>query len=128
LDQDLDDYSGHISRLVNQLRFLRSQRETAQKQALLLRSLLEPIHRLPNELLSQIFDCVCEDTTAIRGISDAPFRLSAVCNRWRSLSLSHPKMWSNICLHYLHGSKLDAPFDLYVERSKQQLLTLQLGA
>ncbi|KIK69383.1 hypothetical protein GYMLUDRAFT_255901 [Collybiopsis luxurians FD-317 M1] len=128
LDQDLSSYSSDIFRLENQLLFLISQREKAQEQALLLRSLLAPIHRLPNELLSRIFDCACEDMTARRGISDAAFSLSAVCSRWRSLSLSHPKMWSNICLHYSYGSKLDAPFDLYIERSKQQLLTLQLGA
>ncbi|KIK65772.1 hypothetical protein GYMLUDRAFT_159149, partial [Collybiopsis luxurians FD-317 M1] len=61
-----------------------------------LRSLLAPIHYLPNELLTQIFDHVCDDDDSdpwYYETSNTPFFLSAVCSRWRSLCLSRPEMW-----------------------------------
>ncbi|KIK65774.1 hypothetical protein GYMLUDRAFT_159613, partial [Collybiopsis luxurians FD-317 M1] len=129
VNQDLDDYNNEISRLENQLVFLRTRYERAQKKAVALRSLLAPVHCLPNELLTQIFDYVCDNSSPHSGyqLSEAPFRLSAVCSRWRSLCLSHSKMWAKIAVNCGKRSmKLGDAVDLYLERSKPRLLSLQL--
>ncbi|KIK65771.1 hypothetical protein GYMLUDRAFT_240248 [Collybiopsis luxurians FD-317 M1] len=113
LDRDLDGYRDEISRLENQLQSARVRYEEAQEKAIALRSLLAPIHRLPNELLTQIFD--------------SPFCLSAVCSRWRSLCLLHSKVWSKIAVDCIEGSELGNAVDLYIERSKPQLLTIHIS-
>ncbi|KIK69369.1 hypothetical protein GYMLUDRAFT_214495, partial [Collybiopsis luxurians FD-317 M1] len=127
--RELNDHDNEISRLENQLLFLRAQQKRVQKKATVLRSLLAPIHRLPNELLTQIFDHICENPTVHRRyeLSKAPFRLSAVCSRWRSLCLSYSKMWSIFAVECSKGCKLRTAVDLYLERSKQQPLTLYLA-
>ncbi|KIK69398.1 hypothetical protein GYMLUDRAFT_142368, partial [Collybiopsis luxurians FD-317 M1] len=56
VNQGLDVYDNEISRLENQLLFLRARHERSRQKATAFRSLLSPIHRLPNELLTQIFD------------------------------------------------------------------------
>ncbi|KIK69350.1 hypothetical protein GYMLUDRAFT_152449, partial [Collybiopsis luxurians FD-317 M1] len=129
LDVDLGNYRNEISRLENQLQSLRARQESAQKKAAALRSLFAPIRRLPNELLIHIFDYVCDNAPNPRWyeLSDAPFSLSAVCSRWRSLCLSHPKMWSKLAVNCNKGSKIGTAVDLYLERSKHQLLTLRLA-
>ncbi|KIK69385.1 hypothetical protein GYMLUDRAFT_646572 [Collybiopsis luxurians FD-317 M1] len=126
VNQDLDDYSNEISQLENRLVFLRAQHQRAQQQAAVLRSLLAPIHHLPNELLAQIFRRVCESNFHLWhfGLSKAPFRLSAVCSRWRSLCLSQSNLWIYLQLNCFGGLRTGFPVDLYLERSKQQLLTL----
>ncbi|KIK69388.1 hypothetical protein GYMLUDRAFT_146264, partial [Collybiopsis luxurians FD-317 M1] len=97
-NRDLSCYDDEISRLENRLFLLRYRRERAKQYTMALRSLLSPIHRLPNELLLQIFRDVCEDVETSRisrfGLSTAPFYLSAVCTRWRSLCISHSRLWS----------------------------------
>ncbi|KIK69394.1 hypothetical protein GYMLUDRAFT_237201 [Collybiopsis luxurians FD-317 M1] len=111
------------SRLENQLLFLRTRHERYRQKATALRSLLAPIHRLPNELLAQIFDFVCDNDF----VSKAPFRLSAVCNRWRSTCLSHPQMWPKFVVDCSEGSKLANAIDLYLESSEQLHRILELA-
>ncbi|KIK65773.1 hypothetical protein GYMLUDRAFT_370116 [Collybiopsis luxurians FD-317 M1] len=129
LDRDLVDYRNEISRLETELQSARARYEGARKKTITLRSLLAPIHRLPNELLIYIFDCVCDDVFDSWSIkmSNSPFFLSAVCGRWRFLCLSHPKMWSKFDVHCTTGSKGGNAVDLYIERSKPQLLTIHIS-
>ncbi|KIK69386.1 hypothetical protein GYMLUDRAFT_237193 [Collybiopsis luxurians FD-317 M1] len=100
VNQDCDHYGSEISRLKNQLEFLRTQHERAQQQAMALRSLLAPVHRLPNELLAQIF-------------------------RW-AFHLSASELWAYIEVNACLGLRLGPVIGLYLERSKQQLLTLHI--
>ncbi|KIK69368.1 hypothetical protein GYMLUDRAFT_645945 [Collybiopsis luxurians FD-317 M1] len=129
VNEELNEHDNEISRLENQLIFLRAQQKWIQKKAVVLRSLLAPIYCLPNELLTQIFDDVCENAVGPGSyeLSKAPFDLSAVCSRWRSLCLSHSRMWSKFAVDCSEGAKLGTAVDLYLERSKQQLLTLRLA-
>ncbi|KAJ8081211.1 hypothetical protein PM082_018054 [Marasmius tenuissimus] len=61
-----------------------------------IRSLLSPIHRLPPELLTRIFTCICIPTWL--AIEEAPeiLELASVCGRWREIILSTPSLWANI--------------------------------
>ncbi|KIK69367.1 hypothetical protein GYMLUDRAFT_645873 [Collybiopsis luxurians FD-317 M1] len=128
VNKELNDHDDEISQLESQLLFLRAQQKRVQKKAMTLQSLLGPIYRLPNELLTRIFDDICENAVGpgIYELSKAPFDLSAVCSRWRSLCLSHSRMWSKFAVDCSEGAKLGTAVDLYLERSKQQPLALRL--
>jgi len=53
-----------------------------------------PVHRLPHEVLSQIFELACSPPSA----ATMAFRaaLTHVCRYWRGVLLSYPKLWTNI--------------------------------
>ncbi|KIK61402.1 hypothetical protein GYMLUDRAFT_582284 [Collybiopsis luxurians FD-317 M1] len=130
VQDDLGWYDDEICRLESQLLQLKSRRERARKSQQSLRSLLSPIHRLPNELLIRIFVYVCQDISALPtfGLSVGPFYVSAVCARWRLLALSSSKLWSNFWVRIRSGSsqKLEEAVVLCLQRSKHQPLTLTL--
>ncbi|KAJ3930510.1 MAG: hypothetical protein NXY57DRAFT_1011786 [Lentinula lateritia] len=58
-----------------------------------------PIHRLPTEILLEIF-FIHRDTTEgyITTISNGVWPLSHVSREWRSITLSLPELWSNIAI------------------------------
>jgi len=67
-------------------------------------ALVAPIRRLPPEILSEIFihcmspnsfDCKLYDS---RNLDKAPLLLGQVCSRWRSISLSTPRLWTSFTL------------------------------
>ncbi|PBK91099.1 hypothetical protein ARMGADRAFT_1166656 [Armillaria gallica] len=77
---------------------------------------VHPIRRLPPEVLSEIFlQCIDEggteneasrfsEETLLRpktslDPSQCPWTLSKVCSKWRAISLSFPRLWSNIHLY-----------------------------
>ncbi|KDQ18254.1 hypothetical protein BOTBODRAFT_143866 [Botryobasidium botryosum FD-172 SS1] len=54
-----------------------------------------PIHRLPTELLSQIFLIgALEDIRALRPLPLSTLAVSHVCRLWRQTSLSTPSLWT----------------------------------
>ena len=66
---------------------------------------LAPMHRLPAELLSQIFSRYCDNINAYSSenpfssdnsssFRKHPFTLAKVCRRWRAIVLSTPQIWS----------------------------------
>jgi uncharacterized CHY-type Zn-finger protein len=51
-----------------------------------------PVHRLPTEVLSQIFLlCFPQDQPGLD-----PVLLTAVCRRWREVAVGFPKLWCNL--------------------------------
>ncbi|KAF5381170.1 hypothetical protein D9757_009426 [Collybiopsis confluens] len=122
-EEERNGYNDEILRLEKQISSLKDRRD----------EVISPIHRLPNEILSQIFPGVCDniDTRyAIErcGISTPPFWLSAVCYRWRSLCLADSRLWATLVINC--GKKQDIRtaelLDLFIERSKQQPLRLNI--
>ncbi|KIK69349.1 hypothetical protein GYMLUDRAFT_145208, partial [Collybiopsis luxurians FD-317 M1] len=125
----LKDHPNKIPRLEHQLQSPKALHESAQTKAKAFGPLIPPIHRLPAELFFPIFDYVCEDAISplrYEPLTKVPFRLSAVCSRWRLLCLSYSRMWSTFTVNCDYGFEVAAAVDLYLERSKQQPLTLQL--
>ncbi|KAF8208206.1 hypothetical protein K438DRAFT_1472366, partial [Mycena galopus ATCC 62051] len=55
-----------------------------------LRHLISPIHTLPVELLTEIFECAIHDETHIEDV----FRISQVCSDWRLVAHSTPRLWT----------------------------------
>ncbi|KAJ7177512.1 hypothetical protein C8R43DRAFT_1118500 [Mycena crocata] len=58
-----------------------------------LRSILSPLLSLPNELLGELFECVCD--LADRPM-EAALRVAQVCKRWRAAALATPRIWENL--------------------------------
>ncbi|KAG8930725.1 hypothetical protein FRC02_003737 [Tulasnella sp. 418] len=86
------------------------------------------IHRLPNELLSLIFELVAHSIPLERPCSMTkrtlcsrfPFEMAAVCARWRGVVISTPRIWSYLC------SKLASEeVQLYLTRSKESPLDIK---
>jgi hypothetical protein len=69
-------------------------------------ALVAPIKRLPPEVLSEIFlHCIDTDSSDLHNERDlaprldkAPLLLGSVCSRWRSISLSTPRLWASFAL------------------------------
>ncbi|KAI0072816.1 hypothetical protein K474DRAFT_1667369 [Panus rudis PR-1116 ss-1] len=100
--------------------WLEEQSNKALKYLLALhsyRNTLSPIHRLPNELLAEIFSIsahFCDTPTTV-------IYLSHVCRRWRSLILQLPKFWSTIDVENLDRTRA------FFARSQDQPVTIYWG-
>ncbi|KAG8927287.1 hypothetical protein FRC02_008322 [Tulasnella sp. 418] len=73
---------------------------------------LLPIHKLPNELLAEVFLEACDGHRA-------PTRLAAVASRWRSIVISYPRLW-----HYLNSDSDIRSTNLTLQRSGSTPLDL----
>ena len=113
-----------------------------------------PVHKLPVELLSHIFDLTThaqqlpereqgeEDQTFGYGPGfdtesvQAPLLLSAVCQHWRKIALSTPSLWTSLCItpelfqHYDDGSSSlnFTPIAAYLQRSRRYPLNILIDA
>ncbi|KZO93590.1 hypothetical protein CALVIDRAFT_245127 [Calocera viscosa TUFC12733] len=60
--------------------------------------LTTPINSLPNEILLDIFELAVEDvwTRNTKDGHNCAFKLSQVCERWRSIMLNHTIMWRRL--------------------------------
>ncbi|KAJ7015960.1 hypothetical protein C8F04DRAFT_1168253 [Mycena alexandri] len=95
---------------------LSAQREALTDQIDAHKALLSPMRRLPQDILQDIF-IACLPTThnALIHPRHAPLLLSLVCQRWRWVAHSTPKLWSSFHIPSLSGSdgsELDRPMDV----------------
>ncbi|KAG7093353.1 hypothetical protein E1B28_007034 [Marasmius oreades] len=100
-ENDLKAYNVEINRLKANIMVVESRRDGLTKSVAKYRSLLSPIHRVPEEILAYIFSFCCDENTLNPGYSP-PFALtaSAVCGRWRDVVLETPHLWSTISIHF----------------------------
>ncbi|KAF9058921.1 hypothetical protein BDP27DRAFT_1239789, partial [Rhodocollybia butyracea] len=130
--EDLDGYESEIHRLQIRIADIQNRRERVKTYTKHLRSLLSPIHKLPNELLTIIFGYVCvENELQDRG-GGAALTLSHVCMRWRQLTIACPVLWSAMTMDFVKqhdddiaaDGKLSTIVRLYLDRSKSVPLRL----
>lgn len=107
-------FLGFISTLyVHQstLRRYESNYALLKEELKLVKSLLDPVHGVPSEILEEIFLFVVEGTEMDRRKASvergdhptakawpAPFALSAVCRYWKELVCSRPRLWKYLVL------------------------------
>ncbi|KAK7048354.1 hypothetical protein R3P38DRAFT_2868837 [Favolaschia claudopus] len=112
------------------------------------RSILSPVHRLPNELLSEIFHCcfpselyrIVERITSVQEIDRLShrhlLRLAQVSSRWYRIAMDTPKLWSTIavdtslwpvCLDRVSLETLLNWLELALTRGRGHALELQVG-
>ncbi len=109
------------------------------------RSLLHPIRTINDDILREIFSwCVYdwEDIVSRRhgyhdslGRLEPPWTLSHVSHRWRTISLSSPRLWTSVILNFSSYSDLMIPhrnimfkFGLQLERSRGCDLSVSLSS
>ncbi|KAL0563999.1 hypothetical protein V5O48_018057 [Marasmius crinis-equi] len=117
------------------------KRERLKRSMATYRSHLAPVHRLPTEILEEIFALLC---CTKKGISldpgqrplPAPVLLSTVCGRWREDCVSSPRLWSYVSLDTwfesldvdsVHEGRLQRMMELVMERSQSHPLHIDLN-
>ncbi|KAE9389971.1 hypothetical protein BT96DRAFT_980509 [Gymnopus androsaceus JB14] len=136
IDSEVDRYTTKISALETEIALLNSQRQRLQSHRTSISFLLSPIHRLPNELLTRIFTLACEKNVlnSDPGFRDGvALRIAGVSFRWRVLAIACSEIWSSIVIQLHDGTEpeevrlqLEHQLDIYLERSKDQRLTLEI--
>ncbi|KAK7022436.1 hypothetical protein R3P38DRAFT_2628879 [Favolaschia claudopus] len=123
----------HIHELTDTIRFqehllcdLKEEQRRARKQ---LNSFVDPMARLPVELLSEIFTlCVSGISRSRINCCEAPMSLLQVCQSWRDVALAIPNLWTRLEVEGLPCS--DEFVDMctaWVGRAKGKPLALSLS-
>lgn len=92
-------------------------------------SLRHPVRRIPFEILQCIFECAsgCSDPNpTLYGIKYA-IKLSHVCQRWRSVAIDTPRMWSSIAFSLeSHRDKIGIYWNFLASRIKHVSATISI--
>ncbi|KAK6992828.1 hypothetical protein R3P38DRAFT_2656979 [Favolaschia claudopus] len=99
---------------------------TFASQATTCRSVLSPVHRLPNELLLRIFECCRPDAyKKLSPVSPAEevdcishrhlLHLAQVSSLWHLIVMEAPKLWSNIVLNATLWEQCDLPAETLLD-------------
>ncbi|KAJ7117468.1 hypothetical protein C8R44DRAFT_626721, partial [Mycena epipterygia] len=59
---------------------------------------VSPLRHMPTEIISLIFTFTLPPH--VPGAQSAPWTVSAVCARWRTIALSQPYFWNSIYIHF----------------------------
>ncbi|THU83263.1 hypothetical protein K435DRAFT_734094, partial [Dendrothele bispora CBS 962.96] len=137
-EKDLACYDMEIAQLEMSISALKHKRMRLERYTANCRSLLSSIRRLPPEIFTLVFLCLCREQIKEFDVSDfditlPAFELSQVCASWREVALNTPAIWSNVLfdfkkhLYQRQKIKLSKPFTrLCLERSSQVPLNLTL--
>ncbi|KIK54102.1 hypothetical protein GYMLUDRAFT_249856 [Collybiopsis luxurians FD-317 M1] len=156
VDKDIAEYESEILLLQSRIVYIKTHQKRLREHSAKLRSLRSPIRRLPNEVLSPIFNFFCDRNllqeypwskdfdfqpptdVSMNALTYLPaMTISSVCSRWRSLALSLPQIWSRVTLELSpENSRLPdvsrilsgflATLELHLQRSKDCPLTLNI--
>ncbi|KAK0441812.1 hypothetical protein EV421DRAFT_1810192 [Armillaria borealis] len=83
-----------------------------------------PINRIPDDILYMIFRMVVIEMWQWKVTA---LRVSHVCSRWRSISLSTPILWSYISTKTAKQTFQRAFVKMHISRSGNALLTIEIG-
>ncbi|KAJ7146520.1 hypothetical protein C8R44DRAFT_757670 [Mycena epipterygia] len=109
-----------IATLEDILRKLRTMRKHALDHIHRSNIIVSVVRRLPADVLNEIFSYTVADAPRRRTIDRSPWILGRVCSRWRAISISLPKLWSNI------NSSVPLPIlTTHLERSSACGLTIR---
>ncbi|KAK1215569.1 hypothetical protein PQX77_021813 [Marasmius sp. AFHP31] len=133
-ERDYRECQAEINKYKALVLILESQKEGMEKTMQKYRSLVSPVHRLPSDLLLEIFGQCCEVNVIDDQAMPPAMALTMVCGRWREIALSSPRLWSSISLdlcnfrdHSAHRrithTNLTA---LFLERSKMAPLKVRI--
>ncbi|KAK0440594.1 hypothetical protein EV421DRAFT_1815848 [Armillaria borealis] len=132
IEKEVQRYDDELFRLYT----LVAQRESEQRELKLnaekCRSILAPIRRLPNEMLSEIFAQCCKQGDEYANcISDtrtlSAMSISLVCSRWRSLAIPMKSLWAVFPINPTAVSTFTLQcLQMYISRSGDVPLTIQV--
>ncbi|KZP24817.1 hypothetical protein FIBSPDRAFT_409457 [Athelia psychrophila] len=95
---DLNALETEIIKVQEALSALITIRSTLQNQAEAHISIFNPIRRLPDELLGEIFEWCLPTQTMTTSSSHAPTLVQSICRRWRDIARSTPRLWASFTL------------------------------
>ncbi|KAJ8095173.1 hypothetical protein PM082_010395 [Marasmius tenuissimus] len=130
-ETELKDCQAEINRLQTAIHLLEIKKRNLNTSMDKCRSLLSPVHRLPLEVLTNVFSFSCEVNTLEPSSLPSAIRIAMVCGRWRDAVLSSPILWSSLEIPF--GSwkeKLDILTRLtvlYTDRSRIHPLTFKIS-
>ncbi|KAK1221036.1 hypothetical protein PQX77_016170 [Marasmius sp. AFHP31] len=122
-------YNNLIRDLEDQILALKAQKDKAERRISTVASLFSPVRRLPSEVLQEIFifASVAEYGNMF-GVASTwesrTLRISAVCYRWRSITLDTPEIWTRFGVELTQRAL--TPVQLFLDRSKSRPLSLAM--
>ncbi|KAI3615585.1 hypothetical protein WG66_011751, partial [Moniliophthora roreri] len=99
-ERTVKQYQAEINRLKLAIMTLESKKNRLKERMTEYRSMLSPIHRMPNELLTQIFALACEGNILSPKSLPPIIALPQSCGRFREIILSTPSLWSSMTLSF----------------------------
>ncbi|KAJ7623936.1 hypothetical protein DFH06DRAFT_1481775 [Mycena polygramma] len=114
-----------IAQLESALSELRLEKSQAQER---LESYKYPVMTLPNELVSEIFVRVLPPYPEFPQLFGrfSPTTLTQICQRWRTIALGTPALWSAISTFTQEDDREADIFELWLERSRHYPLSIAL--
>ncbi|KAF9260649.1 hypothetical protein L218DRAFT_566358 [Marasmius fiardii PR-910] len=103
VESNLEPLVAEIDRLKRVLADFETARDTLISFSREHRAILSPTRRLPSEILESIFShClpsrISEDSFDFWDVKQAPWVLTQVSRRWRSIAVGYSRLWENIAL------------------------------
>ncbi|KAJ7847317.1 hypothetical protein B0H14DRAFT_2446176, partial [Mycena olivaceomarginata] len=96
LQAELSGLYAQSHRLQSRIAHLVHRRREARGRADQHRPVLSPVHRLPAELICDIFALTLSGCDCI--MPEPPWALGHVCGLWRQLALACPRLWSSVTI------------------------------
>lgn len=94
---NLKGMQAELLQIDNEIKHLQRHRQNIIQAMSEQKSLLAPIRRIPEDVLSEIFMLCPEPPPATSFLKNkAPFLLTQVCSRWRAVALSTQALWSSM--------------------------------
>lgn len=126
--RQMDRLQLELRRMQNLSRALEVQRELLEAYMAGLRSMTSPIHKVPQEVLGEIFKYICCGDIGVNCITPnalytPTMTISRVCLRWYNIVTSMPVLWSSFGTQFLDSETLDSDSTsslvcLFLERSR----------
>ncbi|KAK7058211.1 hypothetical protein R3P38DRAFT_1196186 [Favolaschia claudopus] len=109
---ELERYDAKLRKLEKEMLRMASERHSLASYAASCRSALAPIHRLPNEILANIFAlCIPQELYNVYDLTESTpeqevdcishrhlLQLAQVCARWHRIAMGTPQLWSSIAV------------------------------
>ncbi|KAK0446565.1 uncharacterized protein EV420DRAFT_1570102 [Desarmillaria tabescens] len=98
IEKDIAAYEQELSNLKTQVALLKHQKEQLERSLSRHKSLLSPIHRLPCDILVEIFRWAAHRPKSSLDVTKGVWPLGQVCGWWRDIVLASPILWSVVIL------------------------------
>ncbi|THU78164.1 hypothetical protein K435DRAFT_876935 [Dendrothele bispora CBS 962.96] len=121
MELDLKEYVTHLHRLQAAVDAMVAKADQLKRLLSMKQSLMAPIRKLPDDILTLIFELCPFDITGLRKKSPA---FMDVCSHWRDVVLSSPTVWS---FFSISSSSRMRSFNLQLDRSRACPLNVDVG-
>ncbi|KAK7049396.1 hypothetical protein VNI00_005997 [Paramarasmius palmivorus] len=134
-ETEMRHYQNEIDNFKSKIVLRENKRSHLSKKMAKYRSLLSPVHKMPPEVLGNVFAFACEEQTVSFRPDHIPqpLLLSAVCGRWREVAVATPFLWTSININFAAWEKVEhyrhllQQTQLFLERSKISPLHIYLN-